>query len=197
MHYLANMWHALPLLSALLILGTACRSAPPATACTLPTKMRLEAGERINLDPEGQALPTVVRLYQTKEIIRVEEADFADVWEKPEETLGPDLVKVQQFTLFPGKSETAAVSLGPDTRYVVGVAIFRLPTGTQWRSIIPLPAAEKMCAAYSESGAPDPAIVFRFDNYRVEAKSRLLTAGGEHELPTDVAPDAPGDAKKD
>jgi type VI secretion system protein VasD len=185
------------LASALVLVGTACSSAPPAAACTLPTKMRLEAGERINLDPQGEALPTVVRLYQTKEIIRVEEADFSDIWEKPEETLGPDLVKVQEFTLFPGKNATAEVSLGPDTRYVVGVAIFRLPTGNQWRSIIPLPAAEKMCSAYAEGGAPDPAIVFRFDNYRVEAKSRLLTASGEHELPTDVAPDAPADETKE
>ncbi len=175
---------------AALLLGGGCGSAEtPAKACTLPTKMRLEASDQINLDPAGQALPTVVRVYQLKEIVRVEESDFAAIWETPKETLGPDLIQVQEFTLFPNKSQLIDVSLTPETKFVVGVAIFRRPTGTQWRSIIPLPTSERLCAAYADEGAPDPAVVFRFDQYRVESKSRLLTSGGEHELPGDVAPD--------
>lgn len=180
----------------LLVLLSACaKSAAAPTACTLPTKMQLAASERINPDSAGEALPTVVRLYQLKEIVRVEESDFTAIWETPEESLGPDLVKVQEFTLFPGKSETVDVSLGPDTKYVVGVAIFRRPTGNQWRSVIPLPPSEQLCGAFQKEGAPDPAVVFRFDQYRVESKSRLRIgrggagAGGEHELPTDVAPE--------
>ncbi len=175
----------------LLFAWSGCKSAAAPTACTLPTKMRLEATERINPDSAGQALPTVVRLYQLKEIIRVEESDFTAIWETPKESLGPDLLKVQEFTLFPGQSQAVDVSLGPDTKFVVGVAIFRRPTGSQWRSVIPLPTSEELCGAYQKKGAPDPAVVFRFDQYRVESKSRLLTAGGEHELPTDVAPDKP------
>lgn len=173
-----------------LLLAVGCASAPPPpAACTLPTKMRLEATDQINLDPQGQALPTVVRVYQLKEIVRVEESDFAAIWETPKDTLGPDLVQVQEFTLFPNQSQTVDVSLTPETKFVVGVAIFRRPTGSQWRSIIPLPTSERLCGAYAEKGAPDPAVVFRFDQYRVESKSRLLTAGGEHELPGDVAPE--------
>ncbi len=172
------------------LFGLGCASAPPkASACALPTKMRLEATDQINLDSAGEALPTVVRVYQLKEIVRVEESDFAAIWETPKETLGPDLVQVQEFTLFPSQTQAVEVSLAPETKFVVGVAIFRRPTGRQWRSIIPLPSSERLCAAYAEKGAPDPAVVFRFDQYRVESKSRLLTAGGEHDLPIDVAPD--------
>lgn len=166
-------------------------AAPPAASCTLPTKMLLEASDRINPDSAGEALPTVVRVYQLTEIVHVEESDFAAIWETPKETLGPDLLKVQEFTLFPGQSQSIEVSLAPEAKYVVGVAIFRQPTGAQWRSVIPLPSSESLCGAYAEKGAPDPAVVFRFDQYRVESKSRLLTAGGEHELPSDVAPDRP------
>jgi type VI secretion system protein VasD len=172
----------------------ACGSAapPPPTAarpCTLPSKVRLEATDRINPDSNGQALPTVVRLYQLKEIVRVEESDFAAIWERAEETLAESLVQVQEFTLFPGQAQNVDVALGPDTKYLVGVAIFRRPTGTQWRAITPLPASEKLCAAYSDKGAPLPALTFRFDQYRIESRSFLLTSGGEHDLPTDVAPD--------
>jgi type VI secretion system protein VasD len=180
------------------LMCAACGAAQkPAAPCTLPVKVRLEAGERINLDTQGEPLPTVVRLYQMKEIIRVEESDFAQIWETPEETLGPDLGKVQEFTLFPGQEQTVDVSLSPEIRFVVGVAIFRRPTGTQWRSIVPLPSSERLCGAYAEKGAPEPGLVFKFDNYRVEARSRLLNAGSEHELPTDVAPDRPSSSAKD
>jgi type VI secretion system protein VasD len=175
--------------TALLSLSACGAEKSSASACTLPTKVKLAATERINPDSAGAALPTVVRLYQLKEIVRVEESDFTAVWETPKEALGQDLVEVQEFTLFPGQSTTAHVALTPAARFLVGVAIFRRPTGTQWRSILPLPPSEKLCGAYGERGAPEPAVVFRFDQYRVESKSRLLTAGGEHELPTDVAPD--------
>jgi len=185
-------------LAATSLLGSlsACKDKPPpASACTLPTKVRLEATERINPNSAGEALPTVVRLYQLTEIVKVEEADFAAIWETPKETLGPDLIQVQEFTLFPGQTELVNVSLAPNARYLVGVAIFRRPTGNQWRSVIPLPASEKLCGAYAEKGAPNPAVQYRFDQYRIESKSRLLTAGGEHDLPVDVAPDRPAKKK--
>jgi type VI secretion system protein VasD len=181
-----------------LLAGLGCGGSkpPPPTACTLPSKVKLEATERINPNSAGEALPTQVRLYQLKEIVKVEEADFAAIWETPKETLADDLVQVQEFTLFPGQSELVDVALAPSARYLVGVAIFRRPTGNQWRSVIPLPASERLCGAYAEKGAPNPSVVFRFDQYRIESKSRLLTAGGEHDLPMDVAPDRPRDNKK-
>lgn len=184
----------LPGLAAVLACGGS--KPPPPAACTLPSKVQLEASERINPNSAGEALPTQVRLYQLQEIVKVEEADFAAIWETPKETLAADLVQVQEFTLFPGQSQLVDVALAPSARYLVGVAIFRRPTGNQWRSVIPLPASERLCGAYAEKGAPEPSAVFRFDQYRIESRSRLLTAGGEHDLPMDVAPDRPRHEKK-
>lgn len=182
----------LQLASLALAFVAACASrpaAPPARPCTLPAKVRLAATERINPDASGAALPTVVRLYELSAIARVEESDFAAIWEKPKETLGADMLGVQEQTLFPGQSQDLAVSLKPETRFLVGVAIFRRPTGTQWRSIIPLPESPRLCRAYAKKGAPEPAISFEFDQYRTEGRSRLFNAGADHDLPRDVAPD--------
>ena len=173
------------------VMGCGGAQRPKPTPCTLPVEVELRAGDRINLDTQGEALPTVIRLFQLSDIVSVEEADFAQLWEQPEETLGDDLVQMQEVTLFPGQTQTVASELKPETRYLVGMGVFRRPTGTQWRSILPLPSSEQLCGAYKEPGAPSPAVVFTFDNYRAEGRSRLLSAAGEHELPEDVAPDAP------
>lgn len=120
----------------------------------------------------------------------MEESDFSAVWETPAQALADDLLGAQDFTLFPSGVEQAEISLEPDARFLVGVAIFRQPAGTQWRSILPMPPSAKLCDAYAKQGAPSPAITFRFDQYRVESRSRLLADKGELDLPRDVAPEA-------
>jgi type VI secretion system protein VasD len=164
---------------------------PPSAPCTLPTRARLEASERLNPDAQGAALPTVVRVYQLQAVARIEEADFVDVWQTPVPVLGPDLVASRELTLFPGQSTWVDLPLEPQVRFVVAVAIFRRPTATQWRSIIPLPESSRLCAEYKVRGAPKPAFTFRFDQYRAEGRSALLALPGAaaHDLPDDVAPD--------
>lgn len=177
--------------------GCGLWSTPPAAPCTLPTRVRFEASDRLNPDAQGAALPTVVRLYQLQAVARIEEADFVDVWQKPEPALGPDLVASRELTLFPGQSAWLDVPLEPRVRFVVAVAIFRRPTATQWRSIIPLPESSRLCAEYKEQGAPKPAFTFRFDQYRAEGRSALLALPGAptHDLPRDVAPTPPRASK--
>jgi type VI secretion system VasD/TssJ family lipoprotein len=154
----------------------------------LPARVQLSASERINPDGAGLALPTVVRVYQLLAIARMEEADFATIWQAPVPALGPDLLAARELTMFPGQSSWVELSLKPEVRFLVAVAIFRVPTATQWRAIVPLPDSARMCAAYQQKGAPSPAVTFRFDQYRAEGQSRLFAASSAHELPHDVAP---------
>ena len=176
----------------MLVFCTGCGlwSAPSATPCTLPAQVRLTASERINPDAQGAALPTVVRVYQLSAVTRLESADFAAIWDAPVPALGPDLLATRELTMFPGQSLQVELSLKPEVRFLVAVAIFRVPTATQWRSIVPLPESARMCAAYQQKGAPNPAVAFRFDQFRAEGRSRLLTVASAHELPPDVAPHA-------
>jgi len=153
-------------------------------------RVRLSASERLNPDAEGAALPTVVRVYQLLSSARMEAADFSTIWESPVPALGPDLRAARELTMFPGQSLQVELALEPEVRFLVAVAIFRVPTATQWRSIVPLPDSARMCAAYQHEGAPNPALTFRFDQYRAEGRSRLLTVASAHELPSDVAPSA-------
>jgi type VI secretion system protein VasD len=173
-------------LTALCVLGgCAGNKPPPAAPCPLPVRVDVTASESVNPDESGQSLPTVVRIVQLTQPVRAEEAEFAQLWEQLDETLGDQLVQKKEVTVFPSKVEHVAIELDPKARYLVGMAVFRVPTGSQWRTIVPLPASEKLCAAYKE-GAPSPAVDFALDGYRIEARSHLLRDGARVELPADV-----------
>ena len=195
---LASLAAVLPVVA----LVTACgkESPPPktaASACTLPISVGVSASERVNPDEFGQPLPTVVRVFQLKRAARAEEADFVQLWEQPEEALGEDLILKQQVTVFPGRQERIPMELDPTARYLVGMAVFREPTATQWRTVVPLPASHKLCATYKEQ-APEPALNFSLDGYRIEARSYLLQSPGNVDLPSDVTVggDRTGDAAR-
>lgn len=160
---------------------------PPAP-CTVPVEVALQATGRLNPNERGVSLPTRVRVYRLKGADRIEEADFGEVWEKSEEVLAEDLLGVQELTLFPSAAERLELPLEPETKFLAGVAIFRHPSGSQWRAILPLPPSPRLCAEYGGGGAPAPAVVFRFDGYRVEARSRLFSDEEALDLPSDVAP---------
>jgi type VI secretion system protein VasD len=184
-------WRVVPIFAAFL----GCRSAPPPAPpapCAVSGQIEVVATERVNPDFDGSALPTVVRIFQLKQSVRLEEAEFSELWEKPVETLGEELIQKQEFTLFPGTSHWVDASFVPEARYVVAMGVFRQPTGVQWRSVVPLPPSERLCAAYKAAGAPSPAIRFELDGYRLEGKMSLLRNGGQLDLPGDVAPGSAG-----
>lgn len=178
----------IPLVFGFLIASVGCvRGAPQAapSACVLPVTVALNPSERINPDEHGTPLPTVVRLLQLRRASRLEEADFAELWEQLEPTLGDDLVQKRELTVFPGRAQRVPLELDPASRFLVGMAVFRQPTGTQWRAVVALPASERMCAAYAEA-PPETAVDFALDGHRIEARSHLLPPTNHADLPDDV-----------
>src|SRR5215212_9665465 len=102
---------SLPTLVALLVLGglaVSCSTRAPAAkepqaACTLPNPLlTIIASDRLNASA-GQGRPVQVRLYQLKSDARLQSAKFEDVWQNDVATLATDLVKVDEYTLFPGE----------------------------------------------------------------------------------------------
>jgi type VI secretion system protein VasD len=167
---------------------SACRGSKtpePQASCRLPVTIDVRAGERLNPDEQSQPLPTLVRVFQLTHAVRVEEADFVQLWEQPEQTIGDHLVQKQELTVFPGSVEHVALELDPKTRFLVGMGVFRQPTGTQWRTLLPLPPSEKLCGAY-EDKAPEPAVVLSLDDYRIESRSNLLRDAEQVDLPADI-----------
>lgn len=141
---------------------------PPAAPCKEPElKVTVRGSDRLNMDEGGRSLAVVVRVYQLKSLKTLEEADFDQVWQHDKETLGEDLISVDEVTVDPSDKKVVPVKRVMDARYLVAVGLFRKPDGIAWRATRNLAL---ICSADSPVKAPPAAYVVNFlaEDYRIE-----------------------------
>ena len=91
--------------------------------------------------------------------------------DKDKETLGDDLVAMQEMTVSPGDSVKPAVARNPEAGYVAVVALFRQPGAGNWRALRKLPAANpNFCHDPPGAPAAKDAVRFFLDESRVELR---------------------------
>ena len=159
-----------------------------APACEIPEQgnLLIYATDRVNPDEDGKALPTIVRIYQLKNLGKIEVASFRDIWQKAEDTLGDTLAVADEVTVYPGEKVARRFERDKAANYIVGVAIVRRPSGGSWRTILDLPisASAKRCAALQEDPEESPneqtisRVVFRLDGYSIEGDLRTDDSAG-------------------
>jgi type VI secretion system protein VasD len=122
------------------LLGISCGHAP--TPCPTPESIPviLRAGDRLNADQGGPALPTTVRLYQLKDVGRLATASLEQMLENDRATLGEDLLSVREITLYPGEAAKPLLDRREGAAFLAVVAFFRHPVGSGWRVADKLPA---------------------------------------------------------
>lgn len=157
-----------------------------AEPCILPIRVELTSGDRLNPNDAGEPLPTEIRLLQLRSLAKLQEAEFEALIADPTVALGDELVVSQDFTLYPGTPNPVAIELDAEARFLVGVALVRRPSGTMWRSVVVLPPVADRCEQFLEDGAPDPAIRFRVQDYRISGTSQLGGNGDSTVLPDEV-----------
>lgn len=173
------------LLVSLWVAGCGGTQAP---ACEIPEQgnLLIYATDRVNPDEDGKALPTIVRIYQLKNLGKMEVASFRDIWQKAEDTLGDSLAVADEVTVYPGEKVTRRFERDKAANYIVGVAIVRRPAGGSWRTILDLPmsSSAKRCAALQEDPEKAPneqsisRVVFRLDGYAIEGDLRTEDSAG-------------------
>ena len=139
-----------------------------------PFYLRLEATERVNPDPRGRSMPTVVQILQLEDSLRAEHASFRSLWGKPKETLEKELLQVAEFTVAPGQTLERWINRDPKTRFVVAMGLFRQPLGYSWRTLTVLPdVRENQCVDQpaGERGPPralDEQLRFKLQGYQID-----------------------------
>lgn len=199
--------YIIPVGIVLLLAGCGATAPPPACQLSDTSPLVIEASDRLNPDASGQSLPTIVRVYQLRDVGALEQASFEDVWRRPDQTFEKSLLAQDEITLYPRQVVRRPFDRDPKANFIVAVGIFRTPVGTTWRTVLELPAprSEMLCAsvqaAAGDESAPPPVphvTLFAEDNH-IEGTLSLeppsstggtCAAGIENcDLPT--PPDAP------
>lgn len=137
-----------------------------------PLKLGLTGSARLNPGEKGEALATVVRVYQLKSIAKLTGVSFDDLLDHDKEALGEDFLAVQEQTINPGESLEAPIPRNPETNYLLAVALFRRPAGTTWKVVRKLsPPDPYHCHATPERPrANDGTVRFYLDENRIELR---------------------------
>lgn len=193
-----------------------CASPAPAPAAKAPKtcdlqqlSMTVVAAANLNPGPDGRAYPVQLRIYQLKDDLKFQSADFEQIWKQDAKTLGPDLIGVAELPIYPDTRTEVKMERVPEALHLVGVAVFREPKGRTWFVSLELPpppgklpcgACEgEGCEAKAEAaGAGTPKISFYLEGSRIDegsAHAADYPAAGRvrvvHLTPSAAAPPAP------
>ena len=86
----------------------------------------------INLDPDGKARATVLKVFQLTDDRILDTVTFEDIWKDAAGSFGELLVDEQEYVVYPEKPEVHELKPNPDAKFVVAAAIFREPVGNTW-----------------------------------------------------------------
>lgn len=116
------------------------------------------AAQRLNPDERGEALPTMFRIYLLGSAAKADSAPYEDLYRGEKEPLGEDVLAADELVLSPGETVTKRIASEKPARALLVFGVFRRPTGTSWREIVPI-----------ERGRPR-AVAFHAEDYRVERR---------------------------
>ncbi len=123
----------------LALLSVAGCSGPPPPPPPTVAKLTIEASPGANATADGRGAPTIVRVYQLAATSAFDKAEFFRLLNADAATLGPDLVKKDEYLLAPGTSKIETMTL-PDRVQAIGVfAAYRQFQDRAWRVTVPLP----------------------------------------------------------
>ncbi len=123
-------------LAALAALG-GCSALSPNSDLT-KLDLSLQGSDRLNPDLNGRPSPIVIRLIELKHPVAFENADFFSLYQRPKESLSPDLVIQEELELRPGEQRDLKLFVQEDSRYVGVLAAYRDLPESNWRFVIPL-----------------------------------------------------------
>ncbi len=118
------------------------------------------ADQLINPNQDERPRPVVVKLYQLADDARMLNAKYNNLLLKEAETLEKDVLKVDEFEVFPNDKVEIKFERIPEAAMLAGVAFFHDPQGQSWKTYYvfpPMPDTPEACGATAgeeDAGAP-------------------------------------------
>ncbi len=119
--------------------------------------LHIQASADLNLDAEGNPLPTVVRLYQLSGDLATRSLDFTELWEDHEAALGDEYISDKEFQIYPDSAELIMLTPDKDARYILAFGVFQQPVGNTWYRVYEIPDTygRQACEYKAEEKDPD------------------------------------------
>jgi type VI secretion system protein VasD len=124
--------------SGLLAMLASCAPPPPPPPTVV--QLTLTASPDANPTASGQGAPVQLVVYQLGSASGFSSAEFFQLFNQDQATLGADLIKKDQFTLAPGQSKTATLSPTDMVKSLGVFAAYRDFQHATWRATASVPA---------------------------------------------------------
>jgi type VI secretion system protein VasD len=173
---------ALLAVSGFASLGATCAPQapiePPKPCDVQIITLNIFASDNINPNENGNTRPVTVRLYQLKNEVRMENATYDQILLQDKETLGDDVMKVDELSIFPNDLVEVKFERLKEASTLAGVALFHGPKGSSWKTFyeFPLLPGEVACGGRGkDGGAPeaDPHTAFFIDGAKIDNGSQF------------------------
>jgi type VI secretion system protein VasD len=167
----------------------------------------VQSTEEINLDPEGTPRATSLRIYQLKGGRTLDiPLDFRQVWQDGKSVFGEELLKEEELTIYPGKTEVFEIEPEDEATHFVAAAIFREPVGSAWYSEWEAPKfhGDSVCLAEAKKQTfEDPCFLVFMEGSQIDGGHKPPPGMDAKTLaiacpppPLTVKPPPPDDGKK-
>lgn len=136
--------------------------ATPPKPCDVQTvTLNIYSAEDVNPNENGNPRPVLVRLYQLKNDVKMENAPYDDVYANDKAVLGDDLVKSDELEVFPNDLVEVKFERAKEAQFLAGVAFFHSPKGNSWKTFFEFPLApgEAQCGGHKDDAGPGVADV--------------------------------------
>lgn len=163
-------------------LGMGCaQNAPPAAPkpCDVQiVTLRIYAADNINPNENQNPRSVVIRLYQLKDEMRLQNASYDEVLLTDKEVLGEDIVSKDEVVVFPNDLVEIKFERNKEATVLAGVALFHSPKGQSWKTFytFPLKPGEAQCAGRDADGGPpmaDPHVSFFVESTKLDNGSEF------------------------
>jgi type VI secretion system protein VasD len=159
--------------SSVLLVGAAL--GPLATGCAEPPKAPKDPCDRqfvtlqiygsgtVNPNENGNPRPVSVRIYQLGSDLKLQNARYDDILLKDKETLGEDIVKSDDVTVYPNDLVEIQFERDKAAEFLGGVAYFHEPRGQAWKTFYEFPPipGDKTCGPKG-AAAPENDVKVQF-----------------------------------
>lgn len=115
------------------------------TSCQSQVELHISANKNLNPDVHrNNSEPVSVQVYQLKDIQKFKIANFFQITDEPEKTLGADfLPPISSFILSPNQKQDIFIKLNSEAKYFGIIAAFQFIDNSKWKAIVPIEGKHK------------------------------------------------------